>query len=149
MKAGEFCNREVVVVDKDLSTGKAAGLMREHHVGCVVVVDSSTEPRRPVGVLTDRDIVLEFVTQHLSPSDVAVGDAVRREIVVMGEDTELFEAIEIMRNRGVQRIPVVDERGGLVGLFTSDDALEILRELVTDLAAIPLKQQHQERHELG
>ena len=58
MKAGEFCNREVVVLEKGASVADAAGLMREHHVGSVVIVDSPEEPRRPVGVLTDRDIVL-------------------------------------------------------------------------------------------
>ncbi|MBT8077496.1 MAG: CBS domain-containing protein [Gammaproteobacteria bacterium] len=149
MKASEFCNREVVVVDKDTSVGDAAALMRRHHVGCVVVVESMNGTRRPVGILTDRDIVLEFVTQHLSPADVAVGDAVRHEIVTMDENTEFFEAIEIMRRRGVNRIPVVDDKGSLIGLFASDDALELLRELVTDLSAIALKQQRREQQELA
>lgn len=149
MKASEFCNREVIVVDKDTSVGDAAALMRRHHVGCVVVVESTNGTRRPVGILTDRDIVLEFVTQHLSPADVAVGDAVRHDIVTMGENTEFFEAIELMRRRGVRRIPVVDDGGGLIGLFASDDALELLRELVTDLSAIALKQQQLEQQELA
>ena len=73
MKAGEFCNREVVVIQKEASVAQAAALMREHHVGSVVVVDVLGARGRPLGVLTDRDIVIEFVTQEVSPKDVAPG----------------------------------------------------------------------------
>ena len=128
MKAGEFCNREVVVIEKDASVGEAAALMRKFHVGSVVVVDAVSGGRRPVGVLTDRDIVIEFITQELSPADVAVGDAVGFDLATVDEDTGLYETIELMRDHGVRRVPVVDKDGGLVGLFASDDALELLTE---------------------
>ncbi len=144
MKASEFCNRDVVVIGKDASVVEAANLMREHHVGSVIVVDSEDEPRRPVGVVTDRDIVMEFVTQDLSPADIAVGDAVGYELVSIDENTELVETIEIMRNRAVRRIPVVDAQGGLVGLIASDDVLELLAEQLSDLVAVVAKQRRRE-----
>lgn len=144
MKASEFCNREVVVIEKDASVAEAAQLMREFHVGSVVVVETNGEERRPVGVLTDRDIVMEFVTQDLSPADIAVGDAMSYELVTVDEDVGLFETIEVMRNRGVRRIPVVNSQGGLVGLVASDDALELLSEQLADLVSIVAKQRRRE-----
>lgn len=144
MKAGEFCNREVVVIEKDDSVAEAAALMRRYHVGSVVVVDTLDGPRKPIGVLTDRDIVLEFVTQDLEPTDVAAGDAVGYELVTVDENTGLFETIEIMRDHGVRRVPVVNADGGLVGLVASDDALELLTEQLSHLVKLVGKQQRQE-----
>ncbi len=144
MKAREFCNREVVVLEKDASVADAAGLMREHHVGSVVIIDSPEEPRRPVGVLTDRDIVMEFVTQNVSPTDVSVGDAARYKLVTVDQDAGLFEVIELMRSQAVRRIPVVDDRGSLVGLVASDDALELLAEQLSDLVSVVAKQRRRE-----
>ncbi len=144
MKAGEFCNREVVVIERDASVAEAALLMREHHVGSVVVVDKTGGAGRPVGVLTDRDIVMEFVTQHVPPEDVEAGDAVGPEVVTVGEDTGLYETIELMREHGVRRVPVVNADGILVGLFASDDALELLTEQFEHLVSLVAKQQRLE-----
>ncbi len=149
MKASEFCNREVVVIEKDASVTEAAQLMREYHVGSVVIVETNGDGRRPVGVLTDRDIVMEFVTQDLSPTDIAVGDAMSYELVTVDEDAGLFETIELMRNRAVRRIPVVNSQGGLVGLVASDDALELLAEQLSDLVSVVAKQRRRETSHLG
>ncbi len=149
MKASEFCNREVVVIEKDASVTEAAQLMREYHVGSVVIVETNGDGRRPVGVLTDRDIVMEFVTQDLSPTDIAVGDAMSYELVTVDEDAGLFETIELMRNRAVRRIPVVNSQGELVGLVASDDALELLVEQLSDLVSVVAKQRRRETSHLG
>ena len=144
MKAGEFCNREVVVIQRDASVAEAAALMRTHHVGSIVVVDALGDTARPLGVLTDRDIVIEFVTQGVSPDDVEVGDAVGPELITVTEDMGLYETIELMREHGVRRVPVVDANGVLVGLFASDDALELLTEQLHHLVRLVARQQHQE-----
>ena len=136
MKVREFCNREVVVIRRDESIADAAKLMRQHHVGSVIVIESGDEPVHPVGVLTDRDIVLEFVAQDASPDEVSVGDAMSYELVTISEHADLFETIELMRDCGVRRIPVVDDEGALVGLVASDDALELLVEQLSDLVAV-------------
>ena len=144
MKAGEFCNREVVVIERHASVAEAAALMREYHVGSVVVVDAPDGARKPVGVLTDRDIVMEFVTRDVSPDDVEAGDAVAAELVTVDSETALFETIEVMKRHGVRRVPVVDAEGGLVGLFASDDAIELLAEQLGDLVALVSRQQRNE-----
>jgi CBS domain-containing protein len=144
VKAGEFCNREVVVIEKGASVAEAAALMREHHVGSVVVVDAPGEAARPVGVLTDRDIVIEFVTRNVSPDAVEASDAVGPELVTVTEDTGLYETIDLMRRHGVRRVPVVDGDGVLLGLFASDDALELLTEQLQQLVALVARQPRQE-----
>lgn len=144
MKASEFCNREVVVIERDASVQEAAKLMREHHVGSIIVVGTNEMSHRPIGVLTDRDIVIEFIAKELSPTDIAVGDAMSFELVTVSEDCELFEVVETMKRHGVRRIPVVDTEGSLVGLVASDDALDLLVEQLSDLVAVV---EHQWREE--
>ena len=144
MKAGEFCNRDVVFIEKSESVAAAAALMRQHHVGSIVVVDETKGARRPVGMLTDRDVVIEFVTQGVAPEDVEAGDAVGPKLVTVSENTALYETIEIMLQNGVRRVPVVDKDGALVGLFASDDALELLTEQLQQLAWLVSKQRRQE-----
>ena len=136
MKAGEFCNREVIVIGKDESVADAAALMRDHHVGSVVVVDESGGVREPVGILTDRDIVIEFVAKDVDPSDVAIGDAIAYELVTVADDAGLFETIEHMHRNGVRRMPVVDASNSLVGIFACDDALELVTEQLGNLVAV-------------
>lgn len=144
MKAGEFCNREVIVIGKDESVADAAALMRDHHVGSVVVVDDSGGVREPVGILTDRDIVIEFVARDVDPSDVAIGDAIAYELVMVPDDAGLFETIEHMHRNGVRRMPVVDGNGALVGIFACDDALELITEQLGNLVALMSRQQRLE-----
>ena len=144
MKASEFCNREVIVIERDASVREAAKLMRQFHVGSLVVVETDGAEKRPVGVLTDRDIVVEFVAVDLAPEDVVVGDAMSYELVTIDETAGLFEVVELMRARAVRRIPVVNARGGLVGLVAADDALELLVEELTDLVSVVGRQQRQE-----
>jgi len=144
MKASDFCKREVVVIEKDASVFEAAQLMREMHVGSVVVVESEGDRRIPLGVLTDRDIVVEFVSQNLSTTDVAVGDAMSYELVTIDENATLFDVIERMSECAVRRMPVINAQGGLVGLVASDNALELLAEQLTDLAMLVALQQRRE-----
>lgn len=144
MKAGEFCNREVVVIDKDASVADAAALMRDHHVGSVVVVDDSAGVREPVGILTDRDIVIEFVAKDVDPSEITIGDAIAYELVTVDENAGLFETIEQMHRNGVRRMPVVDTAGALVGIFACDDALDLVTEQLGNLVALVARQQRLE-----
>lgn len=144
MKAGEFCNREVVVIGKDASVAEAAALMRDHHVGSVVVVDESGGVREPVGILTDRDIVIEFVARDVDPSDIAIGDAIAYELVTVNENAGLFETIEHMKRNGVRRMPVIDDSGALVGIFACDDALDLVTEQLGNLVGLISRQQRLE-----
>lgn len=136
MAVGEICNREVVVTEKALSVVDAAQLMRKHHVGDLVVVEEKDGSRRPVGVVTDRDIVVEVVAAGVNPEALTVGDIMSPEVATVREGEGLFEALRYMRDKGVRRMPVVDREGALVGILTLDDLLELLAEEMAELAKL-------------
>lgn len=145
MKTGDVCNREVVFIQRDASVFEAARLMREHHVGDLVVVEEKDGRRTPVGILTDRDIVLEVIAEGVDIGGVVVGDIMSFELTTAGEDDDLFDTIKRMRLKGVRRLPVVDRSQTLVGIVTVDDLLDLLAEQVSDLARIIQREQTRER----
>jgi len=136
MAVGEICNREVVIAEKALSVVDAAQLMRKHHVGDLVVVEEKDGRRHPVGIVTDRDIVVEVVAAEVNPDALKVGDIMAPEVATVRESEGLFEALRYMRDKGVRRMPVVDREGGLVGILTLDDLLSLLAEEMTELAKL-------------
>lgn len=134
MSIGEFCNREVVIADPHTSAAEAAALMRKHHVGNVVVVDRMDGLRKPVGIVTDRDIVVEVVANGLRPETVSVGDIMVDKLAFVREGDGVFDTIESMRRQGVRRVPVVDGQGELVGIVALDDAIRLLAEEINEVA---------------
>jgi CBS domain-containing protein len=136
MAVGEICNREVVVAERTLSVVDAAQLMRKHHVGDLVVVEEKGGRKHPVGIVTDRDIVVEVVAADVNPDALKVGDIMGPEVATVHEGEGLFEALRFMRDKGVRRMPVVDREGGLVGILTLDDLLSLLAEEMTELAKL-------------
>jgi predicted transcriptional regulator len=144
MPISEMCNREVVIAQRDNSTLEAAKLMRQHHVGDLVVVEDRNGVRVPVGIVTDRDLVVEIIAPELDPAVITVGDVMVPELAVVKEDTGLFEAIQYMRAIGVRRLPVVNDSGGLVGILTLDDMLELLADELSALAKLVKHEQKKE-----
>ena len=136
MSVGELCNREVVIAEKALPVTEAAHLMRSHHVGDLVVVEEKGGRKHPVGIVTDRDIVVEVVAAGVNPDALKVGDIMGPEVATVRESEGLFEALRYMRDKGVRRMPVVDGSGGLVGILTLDDLLGLLAEEMSELAKL-------------
>ncbi len=136
MVVGEICNREVVICLSDDSIHEAARLMRNHHVGDVIVVETNNNQNRPIGILTDRDIVLEVLAEDVDSNDVAVKDIMSHDLVAVKEEDQLIETIHLMRNKGVRRVPVVNQQGGLEGILAVDDAIEVITELMVDLVRL-------------
>ncbi|WP_435626449.1 CBS domain-containing protein [Candidatus Ferrigenium straubiae] len=144
MPVGEICNREVVIVQAGQSALEAAQLMRQHHVGDLVVVEERGGFRVPVGIVTDRDLVVEIVAPGLDPSAITVGDIMVSDLATVTENIGVFEAIQYMRTRGVRRLPVVDGNGGLVGILAVDDLLELLADELLLLAKLVKREQKKE-----
>ena len=136
MTIGKLCNREVVYAARDATVQSAARLMRHYHVGTVVVVDETHGGRRPIGIVTDRDIVVEVCAVDLNPNVITVGDIMAPELITVREDEELLQAVEVMRYKGVRRLPVVDSEGCLAGIVSIDDLLEALTEQMAEMARI-------------
>jgi CBS domain-containing protein len=144
MPVGELCNRDVVILRREDTILAAAKLMRQHHVGDVVVVDDSSGFRRPVGIITDRDVVIEIMATELDQKVITVGDIMTGGLVTVKESLGVFEAIQYMRTKAVRRLPVVDEQGALVGILTLDDLLQLLSEELVAIARLIAHQQQKE-----
>lgn len=129
MNAGEICNREVVVAQRDTRLVEAARLMREHHVGSLVIVIDRLSERVPVGIITDRDIVVAVVAKELDARGLTVGDVINAGgALVVREQDSLPDVLRVMREKGVRRLPVVTKSGALAGIVTIDDLLELVAE---------------------
>ena len=136
MTAGEYCNRNVVVIDKSESVREAVRLMRSRHVGDVVVIERRSQRVIPRGILTDRDIVVEIVAKDVDLDLVNVGDVMSDQLVTVDSETKLLDAIKLMRIKGVRRLPVVNAGGELQGILTVDDFLELIVEQLSDITGI-------------
>lgn len=137
-----ICNRAVAFTTRETTVAAAAKLMRNGHVGSLVVVEQMNGGKRfPIGIVTDRDIVVEVVATGLDPATITVGDIMARELVVGRESDSVLGTLEIMRFKGVRRLPTVDPDGQLIGIVTADDLLEILAEELGELAKIVAREQ--------
>ncbi|MCO6440723.1 MAG: CBS domain-containing protein [Nitrococcus mobilis] len=144
MTVGEHCNRQVIVIAGEESIKVAAQLMRKHHVGDVVLVEERKGKRVPIGIVTDRDLVVEVMAPGLAPETLAVRDIVVDSPFLVREEDSLFDVLEMMRGRRVRRVPVVDADGALVGIIAVDDLIGLLAEMLDDLAAVVGRQRERE-----
>ncbi|HIJ91231.1 MAG: CBS domain-containing protein [Desulfobulbaceae bacterium] len=144
MSIGEYCNREVVLATRKTSIMEAAQLMRQYHVGDLVVVDLVEGERVPVGIVTDRDIVIEIIAKSLSVNDFTVGEIMGPQLISVQETAGVIETIRLMRANGIRRIPVINQEGGLVGIMSVDDMLDLLAEELTALAKVAPREQARE-----
>lgn len=145
MAIGEICSREVLFARRDESVAAAARQMRESHVGCLVVADEDGGKRVPVGILTDRDITVAVVAPGLDAEVILVGDVMSAELLSVQEDAGIAETVELMRLRGIRRLPVTDADGALVGLIAADDILSLLAEEISGLAGMISREEKRER----
>lgn len=144
MTAGEYCNRRVVITEPDTTITEAAKLMREYHVGNLVVAEKKGDENFPLGIVTDRDLVLLVIAPQIPIDSISVKDVMSAPLVTVKEETGFFDTLEAMHQHGMRRIPVVNERGGLEGIITADDVLELLAEATTNLIKLT---ENEVRHE--
>jgi len=125
LTAGGICKRKVSVAYQHTSVAAAAQLMREDHVGCLVVVEDTNASRQVRGLITDRDIVMSVVAMGLDPELLCLEDVMSTRLITANEDDPLPELISNMREHGVRRVPVVGPNDELMGLASWDDVLKI------------------------
>ncbi|MCL9683619.1 CBS domain-containing protein [Legionella maioricensis] len=145
MKIGEYCNRDVIIINGDESVKFAAELMRTHHVGDVVLVEEHEGDRIPIGIVTDRDLVLEVMALGLNANELIVRDIVTRSVLVVYEEDSLFDCLELMRNKGVRRLPVVNEDNSLIGIISMDDITALLAGMLYNVVRTV---DHQQKNEI-
>lgn len=137
MDVAGLCRYRAVSIGPQADLVDAARLMREHHVGLLVVADGGA----PLGVITDRDIVLEAVAAGIDPKAVTVRDAMTPDPVTLATGTSLEEALDSLRMAGVRRAPVVDDGGRLEGVLSIDDVVD---HLALQLGAVAGSLRHEQ-----
>lgn len=141
MTVGKFCNREIIIAGKESGIAEIARLMRSHHVGDVVIVSSEGEGAKPIGILTDRDIVIELIACDVPLDKVTAGDIMSRELFKVRESDSIWDTLQLMRAKGIRRMVVVNDAGELEGLLAIDDLLELFAEELNLLAKVPFREQ--------
>lgn len=142
---GELCDRDVIVTQPDTTVSEAAKIMRAQHVGSIVIVENLNGGLRvPVGIVTDRDLVIEVMSVDLDAKAITVGDIARRELFTVDAEESAAKAIQLMRSKGVRRLPVVTAEGRLLGLVAFDDVLEAVTGELSELTRVIGREQARE-----
>ena len=140
MHIGEICTRSVVTCRRDASARDLARLMRERHVGDVIVVDEHEGLLTPVGVVTDRDLVVEVLATDADPDALLAEDLMARNVATAFESELVYDAIWHMRGKSIRRLPVVDAHNHLLGILTADDVTRFLAQELSDMSRIATHQ---------
>jgi CBS domain-containing protein len=130
----DFATSAVAVVEPETSALVVAKIMRQHHVGALVVVDAQ-EKTRPVGIVTDRDLVLELMAEGLDPAVFTAGDIMTVDLVIATPNMDAMEVVQLMKKHRLRRLIMTDKKGQLAGIITLEDVLELLTRELADLTA--------------
>ena len=149
MSVKELFNPNVATVESHVDAAQAAKLMRQEHVGDLVVTEQRDGQIVPIGIITDRDIVVEIIARGADPAGIAVGDAIGRDFLTLREDNGVDHALRKMHREGVRRAPVVDASGTLVGVLSIDDVIEHLASQLGEVAGVIRQQQQTEMRRLA
>lgn len=135
---------QVLSINSSASLRDAVKMMREHHVGDVVVTNSDTE-KKPIGIITDRDVALKFLNGAAAPSSLKVSDVISSDrLISCRVDDDIFDMIKVMKDNGVTRLPLVDQTGSLVRIVTARNLLQHLTKGLNDLIGISSRQRENE-----
>lgn len=135
MSIADISRQDVLAIDSGTPVTDAAALMRDHHVGALVVTAADGEGERAIGMLTDRDLVVEVLGRHLASEGLTAGDVASRTLVSVRGEADLAEAIATMNKHGVRRLLVTGSQGEVTGIVSLDDLLE---SLVAQLAGLAM-----------
>lgn len=135
MTIKDLCKRVVVTIHRNATAEDAARAMRASHIGNVVVVDP-VDTRKPVGIITDRDIVVKIIAEGQAPAETTVGAVMSAPVVSLHEDDGFIEALDKMSAGGVRRAPVLDRDGRLKGLVSVDDLVPLLARELAKIGAL-------------
>lgn len=116
---GHIACRVVVAAQRETPILRVAQLMRDHHIGTVIIIEDEPPLNRPIGIITDRDLVIEVMALELDYRAFTAGDIMTANPSTVRETDAVFDAFEQMQRSAVRRLPVVDATGRLVAVGTS------------------------------
>ena len=137
MKIGEVAAHQVVTIGRNASVVEAARLMKEHHVGHLVLVAEKESERVPVGLVTERDLVVSVLAEGAqNVAAIRVGEIAPKAPLSVDSDEEVEEVARKMLALGLRRVPVVNALGALVGLATYEDLVAWMTGELADFARL-------------
>lgn len=136
MNIERIYSRHIISAPRSCTLQEAALLMREYHVGALVVTDEEPNPRRAVGIVTDRDLVLRGTAEGVTPEDGTLEDVMTDDISTIPNDADTHEALETMRGDGVRRLVVTSGDGTLVGIVSMDDIVDAIAAELASLTGL-------------
>ena len=136
MLAKDIMKTKVITISPLVPIAEAALLMRDEDIGALVVVDNE---ENPIGIVTDRDIIVSVVANRENPEEVLVEDIMTkkpgsRKLIVVGEDTHVFDILRILSKNSIRRVPVT-RKGKLVGIVSVDDIVVVVATELANLAS--------------
>ncbi len=141
MLVRDYANMNVICCEADTPIAEVAALMRHHHVGDIVVVDTQIEGARvPIGIVTDRDILVETIALGVEAKLFTASDLMSAPVTTVQENASLGEALAVMRGKKVRRLPVVNQAGSLFGIITTDDVLNLIAAELSMVAGLVAEQ---------
>ncbi|WP_175951886.1 CBS domain-containing protein [Burkholderia sp. BCC0405] len=149
MNAAMLCTRDVATCSARMTVVDAAARMRDAHAGDLIVVRERDGRCEPVGMLTDRDIVLAVVSPEVQPASLFVGDVMSEPVAIAHVDDDIWLLAKRMRQHGVRRLPVVGDDGELVGIVSLDDLLRAAAALLDELRLVAARQPYFEEKQRG
>ncbi|KTD54382.1 CBS domain protein [Legionella sainthelensi] len=144
MIVGEYCNRDVVVINCNESVKNAAELMRQYHIGDLVLLEEQKNKKAPIGIVTDCDLVIEVMAAGIAPESLLIKDIITEPFSSVFENDNLLDALELMHSKKIRRLPVINNDKTLVGIITLDDFIEILAENMAKVIDVIKPQQQKE-----
>ncbi|WP_115707234.1 CBS domain-containing protein [Legionella sainthelensi] len=144
MIVGEYCDRDVVVINCNESVKNAAELMRQYHVGDLVLLEEQKNKTAPISIVTDRDLVIEVMAAGIAPESLLIKDIITEPFSSVFENDNLLDALELMHSKKIRRLPVINNDKTLVGIITLDDFIEILAENMAKVGDVIKLQQQKE-----
>jgi CBS domain-containing protein len=141
----DCCSTEVAIARADETLVDAAIRMKNLHVGTLVVIEHQDRLRLPIGIVTDRDLVVKGLARH--PQEIGalkVADVMSKDLIVAREDEPAEDVLRSMRSQGIRRVPVVDFSGDLIGIFAFDDYVELISKEMSDLAKLIVRERERE-----
>ena len=141
MLVRDYANLNVICCEADTPIAEVAALMRRHHIGDVLVVDTQQEGARvPIGIITDRDILVETIALDVEAKLFTASDLMSAPVTTVQENASLDEALAVMRGKRIRRLPVVNPAGSLFGILTADDVLNLIAAELSMIAGLIVEQ---------
>ena len=140
MNLKKIATRNVVTLAPDATVQEAVKKMREFHVGDIVIVKNVAGKTVPLGILTDRDIVMSTVAFGVAPSSVTVEEIMAPALTAAKTTDSFYHVLNLMKEHGIKRVPLVNPAGTLEGIISSEDIVALLASELTDVVKIKERQ---------